>query len=174
MRVLGSPVRTSVLALAMVAMQATMADVASSPPIQASIHASWAASPLLLEILEAVAVENKTSYFPLMRQLTESEFLESAKSQQDLYEKSLQIIQSQGHVQPQALSTLKWSLAMHTTAPWIQAHYHLYNSTIVPDRTSKQGFNPDCGAWIDWYDRQICTAAELETIVAGGLDQFAK
>ncbi|KAF9398057.1 hypothetical protein BGX21_008225 [Mortierella sp. AD011] len=160
--------RTSVLALAMVAIQAAMANVAPSPPIQASIHTSWAAPPLLLEILEAVAVENKTSYYPLLRQLTDSSFLENITSQKDLYDKSLEIIQNQGFIPSEALSTLKWSLAMHTTAPWIEAHYHLYNSTIVPDRTSKSGFNPDCGVWVDWYDSQICKVSELEAIVAGG------
>ncbi|KAF9361740.1 hypothetical protein BGX26_012461 [Mortierella sp. AD094] len=166
--------RTSVLALAMVAIQAAMANVAPSPPIQASIRTSWAAPPLLLEILEAVAVENKTSYYPLLRQLTETSFLESITSQKDLYDKSLEIIQSQGFIPSQALSTLKWSLAMHTTAPWIEAHYHLYNSTIVPDRTSKSGFNPDCGVWVDWYDSQVCKVSELEAIVAGGLGRFEK
>ena len=121
-----------------------------------------------------MAVENKTAYFPLMRQLTETSFLANVHSQQDLYKKSLDLIQEQGHVQPESLSTLKLSMAMHTAAPWIQAHYHLYNSTIVPDRISKNGFNPDCGVWVDWYDRQICTVAELETLVAGGLDRYVK
>ncbi|KAF8938350.1 hypothetical protein BGZ58_001082 [Dissophora ornata] len=121
---------------------------------------------------EAVAVENKTSYYPLMRQLTDTEFLGSINSQKDLYDKSLQIIQGEGHVPSQAVSTLKWSLAMHTTAPWIQAHYHLYNSTIVPDRTSKHGFNPDCGVWVDWYDQQVCTVSELEGVISKGLGQF--
>ncbi|KAG0000949.1 hypothetical protein BGZ65_003923, partial [Modicella reniformis] len=156
----------------MVAMQSATADVAPSPPIHVSIHTTWTSPPLLLEILEAVAVENKTSYYPLMRQLTEPDFLNQVKSQQDLYAKSLEVIQSEGHVSPQALSTLKWSLAMHTTAPWIQAHYHLYNSTIVPDRISKHEFSPGCGVWVDWYDRQICTVSALEAIVAGGLSQF--
>ncbi|KAI8362188.1 UDP-glucose:glycoprotein glucosyltransferase-domain-containing protein [Mortierella sp. GBAus27b] len=157
----------------MVAMQAAMADVAPSPPIRVSIHTSWTSPPLLLEILEAVAVENKSSYYPLMRHLTEPGFLDQVKSDQDLYTKSLEIIKNEGFVSPQALSTLKWSLAMHTTAPWVEAHYHLYNSTIVPDRTSKQGFDPSCGVWVDWYDRQICTASELEATVAGELAQYA-
>ena len=123
---------------------------------------------------EAVAVENKTSYYPLMRRLTDTEFLGSVNSQKDLYDMSLQIIQGEGHVPSQAVSTLKWSLAMHTTAPWIQAHYHLYNSTIVPDRASKRGFNPDCGVWVDWYDQQICTVSELESVISRGLGQFEK
>ncbi|KAF9547413.1 hypothetical protein EC957_008422 [Mortierella hygrophila] len=165
--------RTSVLALAFVAMQA-MADFAPSPPIQVSIHTNWAAPPLLLEILEAVAVENKTAYFPLMRQLTDKTFLDGIKSQKDLYQKSLDIIQTQGHVQPNGLSILKWSLAMHTSAPWIQAHYHLYNSTIAPDRILKSNFDDNCGVWVDWYDRQICNLSELQTIVDGGLGSFAK
>ncbi|KAF9098169.1 hypothetical protein BGX29_007755 [Mortierella sp. GBA35] len=171
MRAAAFPMRTSVLALAFVAMQA-LADFAPSPPIQASIHTSWAAPPLLLEILEAVAVENKTAYFPLMRQLTDKEFLNGIISQKDLYQKSLDIVQSQGHVQSNALSTLKWSLAMHASAPWIQAHYHLYNSTVAPDRILKSNFDNDCGVWVDWYDRQICTLSELEAIVAGGLKPF--
>ncbi|KAF9135677.1 hypothetical protein BGW39_001076 [Mortierella sp. 14UC] len=173
MRAAAFPLRTSVLALALVAMHA-MADFAPSPPIQASIHTSWAAPPLLLEILEAVAVENKTAYFPLMRQLTDKAFLDNVKSQKDLYQKSLDAIQTQGHVQPNALSTLKFSLAMHSTAPWIQAHYHLYNSTIMPDRILKSNFDNDCGVWVDWYDRQICKLSELEAIVAGGLGSYAK
>ncbi|KAG0312541.1 hypothetical protein BGZ97_011100, partial [Linnemannia gamsii] len=173
MRAAAFPMRTSVLALALVAMHA-MADFVPSPPIQASIHTNWAAPPLLLEILEAVAVENKTAYFPLMRQLTDKDFLDGIKSQKDLYQKSLDIIQTQGHIPTNALSTLKWSLAMHTSAPWIQAHYHLYNSTIAPDRISKANFDDACGVWIDWYDRQICSQRELEKIVAGGLGSFAK
>lgn len=173
MRAAAFTMRTSVLALAFVAMQA-MADFAPPPPIQASIHTNWAAPPLLLEILEAVAVENKTAYFPLMRQLTDKTFLDGIKSQKDLYQKSLDIIQTQGHVQNNALSTLKWSLAMHTAAPWIQAHYHLYNSTIAPDRILKSNFDDNCGVWVDWYDRQICNLSELQTIVAGGLESFAK
>ncbi|KAF9566452.1 hypothetical protein EC968_003725 [Mortierella alpina] len=174
MRVFGAPLRTSVLALALVAIQAASADFAPSPPIQATIHSSWAAPPLLLEILEAVAAENKTAYHPLMSQLTEPEFLSSIKSQRDLYEKSLGLIQAQGHVSPDALSTLKLSLAMHTAAPWIQAHYHLYNSTIVPDRMSKSGFDPTCSVWVDWYDRQVCSVSQLETIVESGLESYAK
>ncbi|KAG0277722.1 hypothetical protein BGZ95_005473 [Linnemannia exigua] len=173
MRAAAFPLRTSVLALALVAMHA-LADFAPSPPIQASIHTSWAAPPLLLEILEAVAVENKTAYLPLMRQLTDKDFLDSIKSQKDLYQKSLNIIQTHGHVQPNALSTLKFSLSMHTSAPWIQAHYHLYNSTIAPDRISKSDFDNECGVWVDWYDRQICKLTELEAIVAGGLGSYAK
>lgn len=50
MRAAAFPMRTSVLALALVAMHA-MADFVPSPPIQASIHTNWAAPPLLLEIL---------------------------------------------------------------------------------------------------------------------------
>ncbi|KAG0378074.1 hypothetical protein BGX24_004801 [Mortierella sp. AD032] len=173
MRAAAFPLRTSVLALALVAMHA-MADFAPSPPIQASIHTSWAAPPLLLEILEAVAVENKTAYLPLMRQLTDKDFLDNIKSQKDLYQKSLDIIQTHGHVQPNALSTLKFSLSMHTSAPWIQAHYHLYNSTIAPDRILKSDFDNECGVWVDWYDRQICKLTELEAIVAGGLGSYAK
>ncbi|KAF9986008.1 hypothetical protein BGZ75_002306 [Mortierella antarctica] len=174
MRVFGAPLRTSVLALALVAIQAASADFAPSPPIQATIHSSWAAPPLLLEIIEAVAAENKTAYHPLMSQLTEPEFLSGVRSQRDLYEKSLGLIQAQGHVSPEALSTLKLSLAMHTAAPWIQAHYHLYNSTIVPDRISKSGFDHNCSVWVDWYDRQVCSVSELESLVDGGPEAYVK
>jgi len=109
-----------------------------------------------------------------MRQLTETQFLADINSDKDLYQKSLDLIQEQGHVQPDALSTLKLSMAMHTAAPWIQAHYHLYSSTIVPDRTSKSDFNPDCGVWVDWYDQQLCSVSELEALVTAGLDRFSK
>lgn len=56
MRTIGSPLRASVLALALVAVQfgnhaLANAEHSPSPPIEASIHTSWAAPPLLLEIL---------------------------------------------------------------------------------------------------------------------------
>jgi len=51
-----APLRTSVLALAMVAMQALLADAAPSPPIRVSIHSSWAAPPFLLEILYVLSL----------------------------------------------------------------------------------------------------------------------
>ncbi|KAG0356409.1 hypothetical protein BG005_004658 [Podila minutissima] len=171
MRTIGSPLRASVLALALVAVQfgnhaLANAEHSPSPPIEASIHTSWAAPPLLLEILEAVAVENRTAYQPLMRQLTDTAFLDSVSTPKALYEESLRVIEAHGHVAPQAISSLKWSLAMHTSAPWIEAHYHLYNSTIAPDRLTKPGFNSDCGVWVDWYGRQICTVAELKSVIA--------
>ncbi|KAG0342660.1 hypothetical protein BG004_005623 [Podila humilis] len=115
---------------------------------------------------EAVAVENKTAYHPLLRQLTDKAFLSSAPSSKILYEQGLKLIESEGHVAPIAMSSLKWSLAMHTSAPWIEAHYHLYNSIIVPDHQSRSGFDSSCGVWANWYGRQICTAAELESVVA--------
>ncbi|KAG0339474.1 hypothetical protein BG000_002022 [Podila horticola] len=171
MRTIGSPLRASVLALALVAVQfgnhaLANAEHSPSPPIEASIHTSWAPPPLLLEILEAVAVENQTSYQPLMRQLTDTAFLDSVSTPKALYEESLKVIEAHGHVAPQAISSLKWSLAMHTSAPWIEAHYHLYNSTIAPGRLAKSGFNSECGVWVDWYGRQICTVAELKSTVA--------
>ncbi|KAF9429568.1 hypothetical protein BGZ94_010274 [Podila epigama] len=171
MRTIGSPLRASAFALALVAVQFGTLALAktSSPPIEASIHTSWAAPPLVLEILEAVAVENQTAYLPLMRQLTDKDFLGSATTPKELYETSLRIVENQGHVSPQALSSLKWSLAMHASAPWVAAHYHLYNSTIVPDSLSKAKFDSDCGVWVDWYGRQICSVADLKSAVASGI-----
>jgi hypothetical protein len=58
MRTIRSPLRASVLALALVAVQfgnhaLANAEHSPSPPIEASIHTSWTAPPLLLEILYA-------------------------------------------------------------------------------------------------------------------------
>ncbi|KAG0221762.1 UDP-glucose:glycoprotein glucosyltransferase 2, partial [Actinomortierella wolfii] len=95
-----------------------------------------------------------------------------APTPQALYEQSLKVIQESGHVTTNALSTLKMSLAVHSASAGVQAHYHLYNSTILPARSKESGFDPTCSVWIDWYGRQLCDLQEFMVIVSAGLDKY--
>ncbi|KAF9159281.1 hypothetical protein DFQ26_006733 [Actinomortierella ambigua] len=170
MRVLGPKLRSIGLALTLVA--ASVASGASSPPVTVSIHTPWAAPPLLLEILESVAVENRTAYYPLLKQLTAPSFLSQATTPKSLYEQSLKVIHDFSHVTKDALATLKLSLAIHSASAGIQAHYQLYNSIIVPERSKEPDFDPACPVWVDWYGRQVCDLQELKSIVSSGLKQY--
>ncbi|KAF9977389.1 hypothetical protein BGZ73_006136 [Actinomortierella ambigua] len=171
MRVLGPKLRSIGVALTLVA-TASVASATTSPPVTVSIHTPWAAPPLLLEILESVAVENRTAYYPLLKQLVDPSFLSQATTPMALYEQGLKVVQESGHVTKDVLSTLKLSLAVHSTSAGIQAHYQLYNSVIVPERSKVSGFDPACPVWVDWYGLQVCDLQELKAIVAKGLDKY--
>ncbi|KAG0222421.1 hypothetical protein BGW42_006609 [Actinomortierella wolfii] len=64
------------------------------------------------------------------------------------------------------------SLAVHSASAGVQAHYHLYSSTILPARSKESGFDPTCSVWIDWYGRQLCDLQEFMAIVSAGLDKY--
>ncbi|KAF9586745.1 hypothetical protein BGW38_002767 [Lunasporangiospora selenospora] len=68
---------------------------------------------------------------------------------------------------------------MRSTAPWIEAHYHLYNATVVPDKKARwtgssgsRAFDESCAVWVDWYDRQICSAQEMLDVIQKGLGSY--
>ncbi|KAF9269441.1 hypothetical protein L218DRAFT_953049 [Marasmius fiardii PR-910] len=131
--------------------------VAASPPVQVSLRTSWAASPFLVEVIETVALESPTSFFPYLDHVTDpNELIISPKVVPEaIHKASLALAVSHGFLSdPSALAAVEMNLALHAASPKIQAFYHHYNSANG-ERVV------DCGSWVDWYGTVVC---EVETL----------
>ncbi|KAJ1342833.1 hypothetical protein BSLG_002652 [Batrachochytrium salamandrivorans] len=148
-----------------------------SPPIKVWLKTqdSWPAPPFVLEIIEFSAEEIGGSAVPFLSMLSADGLLSSDVKPKQIYEalfigdttkdaiqgvdsfvetpgpKILQFLSS-----PASLGLAKLSLAIHSTAPRIQAHYRFYMQTVVPLQ-KKTRFDPSCPVWANWAGRQIWT-----------------
>ncbi|KAI1385337.1 glycosyltransferase family 24 protein [Hypoxylon trugodes] len=130
--------------------------VAAGPSVNVAMKAAFPTPPYLVELLETAAGENATSYFPLLDRIADGTFT-NAKTDQELYEKFLQILKQDGHMEsPEALSTFKLALSMRSAAPRIEAHYQYYDTAVAP---SLNDARDDCAEWILLNERQYCSAS---------------
>jgi len=107
---------------------------------------------------ESAALDN--DYFAVLDLLTSDEALSASipLADQATYESSLELLQSHGLLDaPGSRDALELALALHTTAPKIEAFYQFYadaKANAVPD--------PDCASFVDWYGERICDAKSLK------------
>ena len=105
---------------------------------------------------ETAAQENGTSFFPLLDRVSEGAF-SGAKTDKELYEQFLQVLQQDGHItHPEALSTFKLALSLRSAAPRIEAHYQYYNTAVEPSLPTNQD---GCETWFLSGDKQYCDPA---------------
>ncbi|CAG8716801.1 3246_t:CDS:2, partial [Ambispora leptoticha] len=163
----------------------------NSPPVETWLKTSWDAPNLLLEIVESVAAENSSAYYPYITKLLarKSEFdpsslstSNSSLSSKDIYSKAIKILKdsrllsfpsssSSSSEEERKITTslLEFSLSLHSTAPTIQAFYQ-YFITSVLDRfdhkndSSTMHYDDRCEVWVDWYGQQICTIEEFRQV----------
>jgi len=108
---------------------------------------------------ETAAQENETSYFPLLDRIAQGAFA-SVKTDQELYEKFLQVLQEDGHItNPEALSTFKLALSMRSAAPRIEAHYQYYTTAVEKALPADQ---EGCAQWFLEDGKQYCEATSSE------------
>ncbi|KAH6571327.1 hypothetical protein BASA62_003940 [Batrachochytrium salamandrivorans] len=157
-----------------------------SPPIKVWLKTqdSWPAPPFVLEIIEFSAEEIGGSAVPFLSMLSADGLLSSDVKPKQIYEalfigdttkdaiqgvdsfvetpgpKILQFLSS-----PASLGLAKLSLAIHSTAPRIQAHYRFYMQTVVPLQ-KKTRFDPSCPVWANWAGRQICSVDEIRQLLS--------
>ncbi|KAH6906727.1 hypothetical protein BKA70DRAFT_1372357 [Coprinopsis sp. MPI-PUGE-AT-0042] len=130
---------------------------ASSPPVQVSLRTSWSAPPVLVELLETLAIDNP-------------EILPSTDLAPDaLHQAALKVAQDYGLLsQPGSLGNVEMHLALHSATPKIEAFYSYYANYV--NKTV------ECGSWVDWYGEIVCDVENLkrlagtETIGAGEED----
>ncbi|KAK0480614.1 UDP-glucose:glycoprotein glucosyltransferase-domain-containing protein [Armillaria novae-zelandiae] len=128
----------------------------AGPPVKVSLRSSWRAPPVLVEIIETVALENPEAFFPFVDSLTNPETHALAKdlSPEAVHQLALQAAVAGGFLsEPGALTAVEMNLAMHSATPKIEAFYQHYS-----DLDSKV----DCGSWVDWYGTVVC---DVETLV---------
>ncbi|KAI1483752.1 glycosyltransferase family 24 protein [Daldinia eschscholtzii] len=130
--------------------------VIAGPSVNVAMRAAFPAPPYLVELLETAAGENATSYFPLLDRIADGAFAD-AKTDKELYEKFLQILKQDGHMESaEALSTFKLALSMRSAAPRIEAHYQYYDTAVAP---SLEKAKTDCAEWVLMSGNQYCSAS---------------
>ncbi|KAK0610516.1 UDP-glucose:glycoprotein glucosyltransferase-domain-containing protein [Bombardia bombarda] len=128
--------------------------VAATPSVNVALKAAFPTPPYLVELLETAAPENATAYFALLDRIAKGHFT-NAKSDKELYEKFLDILQGDGHMNAEALSTFKLALSLRSAAPRIEAHYQYYATAVEPSL----GENQDgCAQWFLRDGKQYCTS----------------
>ncbi|CCC09505.1 unnamed protein product [Sordaria macrospora k-hell] len=129
--------------------------VAASPSVDVALKAAFPSPPYLVELLETAASENATAYFPLLNRIAKGDFAQ-AKSDQELYEKFLEVLQQDGHVNHEALSTFKLALSLRSAAPRVEAHYQYYTTDVEPSVVADQD---GCDLWFLYNGKQYCKAS---------------
>ncbi len=102
---------------------------------------------------ETAASENETAYFALLDRIANRHFAD-AKTDKALYEKFVEVLRDDGHMDGEALSTFKLALSMRTAAPRIEAHYQYYTTAAEP---SLSGNQDGCAQWFLVGGKQYCT-----------------
>ncbi|KAF8707514.1 UDP-glucose:Glycoprotein Glucosyltransferase, partial [Rhizoctonia solani] len=142
------------------------AQTAFSPPVKVSLTTSWAAPPILLEILETAAAEHPGRYFEILDALIDRSsdgFLgpitEPVHKPKYVYSTALAHLITRGFLtEPNALSAFEKNMALHSATPKIQALYQLFGD---PSKA------PECQSWIEWSGKQACTSEEADALLAG-------
>ncbi|WVR05054.1 hypothetical protein IAU60_002066 [Kwoniella sp. DSM 27419] len=130
---------------------------AGTPPVSISLETAWEAPPLILEILETVYDEHPSSYFPLLNLLPS---IPQTDSPENLLSSALDLISAYSLLpDPSSLSTFNLALALHTSAPKIQAEYAWYESSLraKEGELGVQG----CEGWVEWRGKGFCEVDEL-------------
>ncbi|KAK3934380.1 UDP-glucose:glycoprotein glucosyltransferase [Diplogelasinospora grovesii] len=127
--------------------------VSATPSVNVALKAAFPSPPYLVELLETAASDNATSYFALLDRIAKGHFAE-AKTDKELYEKFLDILQHDGHMNAETLSTFKLALSMRSAAPRIEAHYQYYITAVEPSLGHSQD---GCKQWFLANGKQYCS-----------------
>lgn len=151
-----------------------------TPPISVQLRSPWSAPPLLLEILEAAYEEEPSSFFTLLSHLTspwalsgiiKNEDLDSNKTigkvlqqstDQRIYNAARRILDERQLLNHRGQrDNFEFSLALRSQAPKIAAFWQLYNTTSLQQRWEKAKKQDDCGSWVDFAEKALCSEEEL-------------
>ncbi|KAK4464281.1 family 24 putative glycosyltransferase [Cladorrhinum samala] len=134
---------------------ACLPQAAASPSVNVALKAAFPSPPYLVELLETAAPDNATAYFALLDRIAKGDFA-NAKTDKTLYEKFLDVLRDDGHMDAEALSTFKLALSMRTAAPRIEAHYQYYTTAVESSIVEDQ---EGCAQWFLVGGKQYCTPA---------------
>ncbi|KAK6378950.1 killer toxin resistant protein [Exophiala oligosperma] len=129
----------------------------ASPSINVALETSFSAAPYLVELLETAALENSSSYFPLLDRIADGAFVD-LQTEKELYNKFIEVLQQDGHLSnPESLSSFKFALALHAAAPRVEAHFQYYNHSVQPHLMAAQ--DAACPVWVYLDGQQYCSPA---------------
>ena len=104
---------------------------------------------------ETAALENATSYFPILDKIAEGYFADFS-TERDLYNAFVRLLQDDGHLSSaDALSSFQLALSVHAAAPRIEAHYQYYTTSVESSLMVAQ--DAACPAWVHFDGKQYCS-----------------
>lgn len=115
-----------------------------------SINATLGKLPLLSCHSETAGDENSTSYFPLLDRIAEGYF-KDAKTDLELYNSFVKVLQEDGHLDSEGLSSYNLALSLRTSAPRIEAQYQFYDTAIEPSVDNL------CPVWVLFGGEKHCS-----------------
>ncbi|KAF7588949.1 hypothetical protein BBP40_004990 [Aspergillus hancockii] len=130
--------------------------VHASASVNVALQASFDSAPYLIELLETVAEENSTAYFPLLDRIADGAF-DDVVTDKEVYDRFLQVVREDGHLgTPESLSSFKLSLAIRSASPRIAAHYQYYNASVQHSLMAAQ--DAACPVWVHSEGKQYCSS----------------
>lgn len=66
---------------------------------------------------------------------------------------------------PDSLPAFQLALALHSASPKLEAFYQYYKDRNLDNIPLPSGISAEeCGSWVDWYGKRICTGQDLAAI----------
>ncbi|KAG8817724.1 hypothetical protein FRC18_000376, partial [Serendipita sp. 400] len=154
--------------------------VDASVPVTVGLRTSWPAHNLLLEILETAAIEQPSSFFPLVDLLTSPDAFPPTSSSfngdagsgglasltpEAIHEASLAILRQQGYIATLTPSEVKTesskhinlkefelALSLHVASPKLQGFYSFYEDWVLSKMEGVRGSTVDSEECFSWVD----------------------
>ncbi|KAF2174090.1 glycosyltransferase family 24 protein [Zasmidium cellare ATCC 36951] len=128
----------------------------AAPSVNVALRTSFDAPPYLIELLETAAEENATSYFPLLDRIADGYF-DSSKTEQELYKSFRSLLQKDGHLSNEDLSSFDYALSIHSAAPRIEGHYQYYNTSILPSLGNEAAEGCETWVYVPFSGQRYCS-----------------
>src|SRR5258708_5518318 len=125
-------------------------------------------APLLL-LRETVALDQPTHFFPIVDLLTNPNIFPKPLSTfppEAIHQAATDAAHSNSFFrEPDSLPAFQLAFALHSASPKLEAFYQYYIDRNL-DKTPLPGGIPaeECGSWVDWYGKRICTGQELAAV----------
>ncbi|KXT01759.1 hypothetical protein AC578_2786 [Pseudocercospora eumusae] len=129
----------------------------AAPSVNVALRTAFDAPPYLAELLETAAEENATSYFPLLDRVADGYF-DSSKTDEELYKSFRTLLEQDGHLGKEDLSSFDYALSIHSAAPRIEAHYQYYNTSIVPSLPDDAQSACESWVYVPFSGQRYCSA----------------
>ncbi|KAI1789267.1 glycosyltransferase family 24 protein [Ganoderma leucocontextum] len=142
---------------------------AGRPPVNVELRTSWQATPILLESLESVAIEEPYSFFHLLDGITDPSVFPLPKdksSPEHAHKHVFDIALAMDHLAaPGAYVAAEMHAALHSASPKLEAFYQYYNDHHAARMRAFGRSGQECESWVDWYGEIVCDAKTLARLV---------
>ncbi|KAI8067868.1 UDP-glucose:glycoprotein glucosyltransferase-domain-containing protein [Gongronella butleri] len=130
----------------------------ATPPVELSMLAPWQAPDALVQVAETLGKVAPKSYWDYIQDLTKVAQMPLTPQQQ--YENANLL--AKNHIDSQLAALLRHHLALHLSAPLIEAQHQEYTYRIAP---SVADYDSACAVWVNVDGNQACTVSALDDLL---------